>query len=273
MPTNNTLWVFGDSYAEIKDPIKGQHLEHSHSRWTDILADRLDLEHKNYGLGGSALEYSSCKFNALYPEMQKNDVLVLCITDIARKWIMKDSPTSANMRMIERLKEHDIITENDYDSFINYFGNILNLDIERVHCCNFLNALSFLTLKKNMKLVLLPCFEHSFHIHEEKTLVLSKHVKYPKKSQALWKISVNEFKGREKKLPLKVIDHRLNHLSAENHEILAELIYDCLTNDSDLDLNPEKFKKDLFTAKEIRQLNNTWSKTIKINRKVFNGDN
>lgn len=273
MSTNNTLWVFGDSYAEIKPPIKGKHLEQTHSRWTDILADKLGLEHKNYGLGGSALEYSSCKFNSIYPKMQKNDVLVLCITDIARKWIMKNSPTCANIRMIERMKEYDVIEENAYDSFVNYFTDILNLDIERTHCCNFLNALSFLTLKKNMKLVLLPCFDHSFNIHNEKTLVLGKHVKYPKKSQSLWKISLNEFKGREKKLPLKVIDHRLNHLSGENHKILAEVIYECLINDSELDLDTEKFKKDLFTAKEIRQLDNTWAKILVQNWKVYNGDN
>lgn len=270
MNTNvNTLWVFGDSYAEMGAPIKGQHLEGSHLRWSELLAEKLGCVLENFGLGGTAIEYSSTQFSENYQRMKSNDIVVLCLTDIERKWIIENSPSTSSIRMLDRLHEHDKLTDTEYELYCHYFSSIVNYSIERQHAFNFLNALNFCTLKKGMKLIIIPCFFNSdgaesknVDLHDKDNLFFGKHVIIPKKDQCLWHISINEFKGREKKLPLKVIDHRLNHLSMKNHEILSDLLVDAILNDSVLDIHPSRFAGDLFTAKEVRVLGNTWQKTM-----------
>lgn len=255
----NKVWVFGDSFAALHE----RYVTTETKRWSSILAETLDFELENYGKGGTPLEYSACKFYENCEKMNNGDIVVLCVTDLSRKWVMKDNDNASSIIMLSRLYEHDKITKKDYEFYSRYFAEILNIDIELVHCYNFINSLVLFTLKKKIKLVIIPCFLNEIDgFKDNPKLAFPKHVIVPENNQCLWYVSVMEFKGKEKKLPLKVLDTRANHLSQENHPILADKIYNSLIKDVPLDLSATDFVNDLFTSKDLRMKNPTWNKTL-----------
>jgi hypothetical protein len=65
------------------------------------------------------------------------------------------------------------------------------------------------------------------------------------------------------------LDIRANHLSQENHTILADKIYNSLIKDVPLDLSATDFVNDLFTPKDLRMKNPTWNKTISTWKKTL----
>lgn len=263
MSTNNTLWVLGDSFA-ADDSFKNLNGIVRHDRWWEQLAKKLNLNVKNYAKSGTSIGYASLIFHENFKKVKKNDVIVLALTDTKRQWLHKDNPSCTTFQMFERLKDLGKISDDAFNYALYHFTEVLNPELEKASAANFINSVSYLTLKKDVKFIILPCFNHDHDImSERKNTILGKNVVYPEKGQCLWTISVSEFKGKEKKLPKKVIDHRFNHLSPDNHTILANKIYDSLRTGT-IDLNPNDFLKDLFTASELRKLNNTWDSKYNI---------
>lgn len=258
MSTNNKLWIFGDSYA-ADDQFKNLNGVVRHDRWWEQLAKKMNLTLKNYAKSGSSIDYSSLMFHKVFNEVKRNDVIVLALTDTQRQWLNEDIPSCCTFQMFNRMKELGKISDEVFSHAMYHFTEVLNPQVELASAANFINSASYLTLKRGVKFVILPCFNHGHDpMVEEKNIVLGNNVISPKKGQCLWSISISEFNGKEKKLPLKVIDHRFNHLSPDNHTILANKIYDSLSTGT-LDLSTKDFLIDLFTASEVRKLNNTWT--------------
>lgn len=265
MSTNNTLWVLGDSFA-ADETFKNLNGVVRHDRWWEQLAKKLNLNVKNYAKSGTSIDYSSLMFHQIFDEIKRKDVIVLALTDVQRQWIVKDNPTVTSFRMFEKMEELGHFSKELLNHGIFHFTESLNPEVESASAVNFINSVSYLTLKKDVKFIILPCFNHGHDpMVEAKNIVLGKNVISPKKGQCLWTISISEFKGKSKKLPKQVIDHRFNHLSPENHTILANKIYNSITTGI-LDLSHKDFLSDLFTASEVRKLNNTWKDKYHINK-------
>jgi len=263
LSTNNTLWVFGDSFA-ANDSFKTLNGVVRHDRWWEQLAKKLNLNIKNCARSGTSIDYTSLMFHKNFKKLKRNDVIVLALTDTQRQWLNKDMPTCTTFQMYERLKNLDKISDEIFNHALYHFTEVLNSEVERTSAVNFINSVSYLTLKKGVKFIILPCFNHGHDaMVERENTILGNNVIYPKKGHCLWTISVSEFKGKEKKLPKKVIDHRFNHLSPDNHTILANKLYDSLRTGT-LDLSPKDFLIDIFTASEVRKLNNTWESKYNI---------
>lgn len=265
MSTNNTLWVLGDSFA-ADDSFKNLNGIVRHDRWWEQLAKKLNLNVKNYAKSGTSIDYSSLMFHQIFNEIKPKDVIVLALTDTQRQWIDKNNPSITTIRMFEKMNELGYLSKESFDYAVYHFTESLNTEVESASATNFVNSVSYLTLKKDVKFIILPCFNHGHDpMVEAKNMILGKNVIAPKKGQCLWTISISEFKGESKKLPKQVIDHRFNHLSPENHTILANKIYDAYATGA-LDLSHKDFLSDLFTASEVRKLENTWKDKFNFNK-------
>lgn len=240
----------------------------THARWWEQLAEKLNLIVKNYGKSGTSVDYSSVIFHENFNKVKRGDVIVLALTDTARQWLDKNNPSLTSIRMLEKMHELGHISSDAYSHAVYHFTEVVNLEVEKSSATNFINSISYLTLKKDVKLILLPCFNHNNDpLVTQKNVIIGNNVITAKKGQCLWNISTLEFSGREKKLPKQVIDHRFNHLSPPNHKILAEKIYDALTTNCELNLNPDDFLSDLFTASQVRKLDNTWKYKYNVSKK------
>jgi hypothetical protein len=148
-----TLYVFGDSFAstEIYPSWKINLVK----QWSNILSKKLGVELKNYGIGGSSLEYTYYKFNQIRANLKEDDVVVIVLTDLLRKWIFKDRPVTSSLRAVETHKDVDpnIIKHAQW-----YFTTALNLEVEEVHLQNFLYAVNATTSHLKVK----PLFICSF---------------------------------------------------------------------------------------------------------------
>ena len=60
------------------------------------------MEVENHALGGGSNEYTMKKFHDKLPLMQQGDPVVVIITEIMRKWVIKDRPILSFLRALER---------------------------------------------------------------------------------------------------------------------------------------------------------------------------
>tara|TARA_X000000368_G_scaffold88019_1_gene66954 strand:+ start:1049 stop:1906 length:858 start_codon:yes stop_codon:yes gene_type:complete len=248
----NTLWVFGDSYATEREG----HLKHRSWQpewaWYRSLGRKLRMEVENHALGGGSNEYTMKKFHDKLPLMQQGDPVVIILTEIMRKWVIKDRPILSFLRALER--EHELRGTPgipvDIDFFETYWLDVWDEEIEINHTKNFLNTIAYMVYKKKINPIVLPSFPSTVHATKEHWPS-----NIPRVDGNLNKISVFEIAEQPKDLPPGMADFRNNHLAQSNHEILAHKIFKALLDKKDINLK-KGFKKDLYTQRQIKEEHN-----------------
>tara|TARA_B100000131_G_scaffold297590_1_gene316482 strand:- start:14988 stop:15830 length:843 start_codon:yes stop_codon:yes gene_type:complete len=245
----NTLWIFGDSYATDREG----HLAHISPKpewaWYMSLARKLRMEVENHALGGGPNEYTIKKFHDKLPEMQQGDPVVIVLTEIMRKWVIKDRPILSFLRALERetvLKGTPGIPV-DMDFFETYWLDVWDEEIETNHTRNFLNTIAYMKYKKKINPIVIPSFPSTVHAIKS---VWPREI--PMCHGNLNKISVYEISETPKQLPPDMADFRNNHMDRSNHEILANKVYNSIVDGSDIDLK-SNFKRNLYSQKQIKE--------------------
>jgi len=220
----NTLWTFGDSFINTysRMPIG--------ENWTQMLAKKLGMELKDFGLSGSSLEYSTFQYTEHYDEIKEGDIVIVALTAFgARKWL---NINDIRIQTPHRLESAEDLTEQDKQHYSRVFAEH---DIRTTASLFtlFMHSLSDLKKQKGVKVVALPCFEHGTLYLDGLSLT-----NIPKvKGNLRHHISDHEVKGSsEQKQCLQFDDPRVNHMEKCNHIILAEKVYESLINDTDIDL-------------------------------------
>lgn len=245
----NSLWSFGDSYAECYTR------DYNNEQYLNIVANHLKLKHQAFGLSGTSISYSSFMLNKHRDNIKKDDYVIITLTNLFRHWFFKNRPKEAalnvNLHTDERtaIKYHTLYLNNELEyetALLDFLYNVNALGAKTIILYGFLDTYNFLTDK-----------EYKFqNIHFANGL--------------LDNVQRNEFKddfyNKWVKVPIdKIGDSRLNHLMKSNHNILANKIIEYIIHDIKIDLNTD-FKKEIiaFDTKSNFELfrheffNNDW---------------
>lgn len=210
-----TLWVFGDSFAEDSASLKdyGRLNNASDFSWHKQIAEKLNLDYKNFGKGGSSLDYTFVKFNENRNNIKQYDIIIIALTNLDRRYFFKDRPHMSTALWIEDSRELKAVQY--------YYEYLDNKEVFAVHLLNFLYNLQDLTKELNLHTILIPCFEDIDLFLKGKTF-LHFHIA----DGFLNKINEDEYDTEffEKKLKRGYVDPRANHIVRSNHNILANKI-------------------------------------------------
>lgn len=216
------LWIFGDSFSAAST---AQDLPLPYMLWTDLLTTHLGYtEHNNYAEWGVANDYIIEQFISKLPEMKPGDYVVLQLTNSNRQWFFEDFPHLSNyfakgiekdlspdrIRAIEMYIKH---LQRDEIDILRY--TLTELAVERI-------AQQY----KHLRILMLPGYLH---------------IKGVKGS--LVEVCDGEFVDIEIIQPYydrhNGYDPRPNHLSKNNHKILAAKIQKFFTHGHRVDLTSD----------------------------------
>jgi hypothetical protein len=249
-----TLYVFGDSFASIEiDPaisieIKEQLVAKA---WSSVLSKKLGVELKNFGISGSSLEYTYYKFYQVRADLKEDDVVVIVLTDLFRKWIIKDRPVTSSLAAFET---HNYIHPKLKKYAQWYFANVLRAEIEETHLHNFLYAVYATTAHLKVKPLFICAFDKISRGEwtVDVDTVDSIHVNNFAKG-SLWEVSSHEITHQDIAIAVNTNlkkEFRLNHLSDDQHPILADKILNYIHNGTTVDLTVG-FVKNIYKKQDL----------------------
>lgn len=212
-----TLWIFGDSFAHYTP----------YNIWAKQIVELTNANPQYYGEGGTSLEYTYEKFNEQRNNIQDNDIIVLALTDINRRWFLRDNLKDTIWMIMSQNNE----TGNAIENYLKYLNNE---SLFPVYLTNFMCNLEYLTKKKNTHTIVLPCFDTTLHwLISHKELFPSVHVA----DKSLMSISQREFEDPN------LLQHYTNvvqgdlrrcHLIESNHSVMANILYNNIKNNEPL---------------------------------------
>ena len=220
------LWVFGDSFSI---PSKFQPQPLPYTLWTDLLAHYLGYtEHYNYADWGVANDYIIDQFISKLPEMKPADCVVLQLTNSNRQWFFKDKPCTANyfskglekelttdqIRAVEMYITH---LQRDEIDIMRY--TLLQLAVERIA-----------QQHRQLRILMLPGFLPLDGVQGSLVEICDGEFDNTKNIQSYYDLHDG-------------YDPRPNHLSKNNHEILASKIQKFFTHGHRVDLTTDFERK------------------------------
>jgi len=233
-----TLWVFGDSFAQMKDNTPEQ--------WMQKAATDLGTTPWSMGLNGSSLEFTYHRFNIARKKIEGNDVVVLVLTGLDRRWFFKDFP-GHNSNTSPRGDKKETKAIELYREHLDF-----NPDVHKVYLIDFLFNVHALTEKLNLHTIIIANFLDVYDF------LLDKRNRFPLFNFAngiLLDVSMYEYTYEffDKDNQGKTYgdnDRRLNHLLKTNHLILAKKIVENVKNKTTIDLTTE-FEKHLMSEDAV----------------------
>jgi|TARA_B100001093_G_scaffold164828_1_gene157297 hypothetical protein len=265
---NNNFWLFGDSFTagQPEDPPAASlsWFRQVHAKINETTRKDIDLH--NFSATGSSIEYTFKNILQAIPHMQPGDFAVFQLTQSSRRWFVKDRPDWGNIHMREGYNLHDIkpiVTA--IDMYKEHLQDDLN---DQALYQSFIGFCNYIASIKRLRYVVIPGFPEA---HIEGIPVMP-HVEV---SGNLTKISTEEFGSDQdehtnlwKQIMIEKwqgCDQRLNHLSPENHELVAYRVYETLMTGKRLDLISD-FKKDCVNLDNWKEVNkgNIYSHVLSI---------
>ena len=257
---------FGDSFVDDKfnwDTICAS--MNPENLWTNVLAKRLNIPYLNHAHAGTGLDHilTRLQFELLNNNIGSDDLIILGLTSWDRKWLVRDQPEVSHIINLQydhfwqhflgatppkerpKLKKQ---MEIAWEYYVHSWNNTLSY----IEHSAFHSHLIWLRDNFNLSLIVIPTFEPL--IVHGKEYCPDPNKGHYEVTGFLNNASLNEFAGDyEKRRDHYVwnvwgkngIDRRANHLSLENHDILADKIYNTLMHNDPLDLE-ENFIKDIY---------------------------
>lgn len=220
------LWVFGDSFSTPSIPPSLANPDGSvdHLSWVAHVSKGLEIEeghiHSDYGVSNDWIFHQlTTNINSMEP----GDYVIVQTTQKHRQWFF-DDPCISNY-WIKDLDRHISKEENAaVESYVAHLQNDRLDDLRYVQFCLALERLS--QLAQHLRILVLPGF---FGVNGVVgTLVETSDAEFDSSTTAQQYYNTNGGK-----------DVRLNHLSAENHEILGNKIIDFFNNGITVDLTTD----------------------------------
>lgn len=234
-----TVWVFGDSFSQpAEDMIPEQ--------WMNRLAESLGTTAKSLAVNGSSLEFTYHRFNIARKKIVENDVVIINITDINRRWFFKAHP-SHNKDTSPTGDKRETKAIELYRQHLDH-----NKEINQTYLIDFLYNVHALTEKLNLKTIFLINFldQYDFLKNVMQNYPLFVFAKGLLVDVTLYEYTHEFFEKENAKGNMGEKDPRLNHLCKTNHLILANKIYDNIKNNVSLDLT-NGFTKHIFSEEAL----------------------
>ena len=208
------IGIFGDSYS---DP-------HSHSitdnplSWTNILKNKYSLNIANYSRGCTSSFWSLTR---LREHIESIDAIVFVLTYSGRIYHPNSYLRLCNLSSVEgQLQSKNTSNSEIYEAAKQYYLYLDNTEFNDFVQSSIINEIKTLSAVHNKKLILIPAFR-------------------PIDFQSIFKMSLNDICIQEQKLVAGVDNRRMaetekpttaNHLLPINNEILAEKVFQLLTD-------------------------------------------
>jgi predicted nuclease of predicted toxin-antitoxin system len=227
------LWVFGDSFSFTNKT--------DTDIWQFLLAEKLNVAGlHNYSAYGAANDWIYNSFKTHISNIKDEDYIIIQTTDPARKWFIEDQPTVGNLATLLSLTNEELsemqISKNIKKSIEMYMTHLYSDRLANIEFSQLNESLMFL---KN--------------IHNLNNLrIINSIYSISGTLGTLLDVSTNEFVNiDEMKCWYKHygVDPRKNHLSKENHKVLADKLFTFLTSNSLLDLTTG-FKQNFLKVEE-----------------------
>ena len=230
------LWVFGCSYS-ISSSFKHKDLWDYDKNWIDVVAENLNIDKNNinncsqFGISNDVIFYSLLQN---FSKISEGDLVIIQTTSSARKRFFPEDPALSNftnMRKGARSKEQETALKH-------YITYLQNDQLDSIQLTAYIYAIMYMRQgAPSSKFLFLP----GFGTAPEATGNLTENV------------CDNEFSSPDviNKFYLKLgWDPRLNHMSMENHLVLADKVTDYFKNGTALDLTTG-FKSNIFREDNI----------------------
>lgn len=229
-----TLWLYGDSFTEIKKR------SIPYDPWYKILAEKLGVDRIiNRGESGIANTRIADLFWNDINSHQPEDFVLSQLTESSRIWFFEDRPDLSNwqnMRLFFNIISKE--QKNAVEQYLKYLDNA-----KRDYAIDRSIGFSLMTASRASSRV----FSAFDEIPGQRGTLLEVSVKefpgdtYQEQFEILGKLSQQEGYG----------DYRFNHLSKENHIILADKLYKWFTLDNELlDFNTD-FKEKIIQKDQL----------------------
>lgn len=246
-----TIWTFGDSFSK--------HFSELPDTWVTRTGRILDQEINSFSRPMTTLEYSFYKFNEQRENIKPNDIVIMSITTLRRRWFFPDRP----FRGLE-LNDKEKRAYENYEKHLKHFD-----ETHKVFVANSLYNLHYLTKKLNLHTIVLPNF-YDFDLTIENMLKDVPLLNISKGRAGI--LSDNEFLpeivGRATAEWFMKVDKRINHFIRSNHIRISDKIVENIKHKVPIDFttgmvtgilydelfnDPDFCKQELFTE-ELKRM-------------------
>lgn len=247
---HKNIWLFGDSYAgdvvqDLDIPL-----------YYNVLKKHYLAELHNHGRPGSSLQYMYDKFNYIRCNFEKNDIVIICLTEVFRQYFFENRP-QISMAQEWALSLCDEPERNAIHSFFKILHNGNN---DFVNLLNFMYNLEDISTRLDLRTIVLTMCNSSHLYGDEKSLIFSD-ITYSSVTMATGFLnSISRSETSDSKISDLLYrrtmypDPRPNHLCISNHKILAQKIIDNIDDGCPIDLTTG-FLTDLLTVDSLNDEN------------------
>lgn len=230
-----TLWIFGDSFAHMA----GQNGSYA-SRILDAFPSLGNI--KEHGWCSTALGYTYEKWESNRDKFEKDDLAIIVITSLGRKYFFPDMPGWSYPSGIEQIPNYTA-SDQQKKAFNLYYKYLRRSTEENIGLINFLHAVQ----DTGIKSVILPAFPDSEEIIES---VRSRFTRLMIASGNLHDIARGEVAPEVDYPNAQEMDRRNNHICRSNHVILANKIIAAITGENHIDLKRD-FLRNIVTRERL----------------------
>ena len=241
------LWVFGDSFATVKNSHYKNLDDHCQPSWVWMqqVGKNLPITEARWnGLAGVSNEWIMNEIKKYTKDFSKGDYLIVTSTHINRRWFIKDKPDMGNIYLDNINK---LVTKKQARALKEYKETFLDqhLVLSKLYQEQFLAWCYSVAQSTGVRLCLLPAFDETiWHYHIKSHSAIA---------NCLTGVDEREFsslEGENYKYAWlskiwKGVDPRLCHLSEPNHTVLAQKIVKFFKYGEIIDLQ-NGFERDLF---------------------------
>jgi hypothetical protein len=235
----SNLWVFGDSFTVHSE--KNEDIS-----WTKKLAKKLKVKnYYNYSQFGASNDFITANFESFLSEIKPDDYIIILVTFKSRIWFFYEHPELSNLNM-----QADILVKEYYGKntvkAVEYYQKYL----ESERLCNIRLTWLYGYLQNYESffhnLMILPAFDNGFHLDNNFEVIGSlftigcDEYESPKEGESIFTQKWNRF------------DMRSGHMCPDNHDILADKIYNTYTKKVPLILYDD-FKKHFINLNNCDQ--------------------
>jgi hypothetical protein len=211
------LWIYGDSYAvDWREPWV----------WQRQFAKRMGVERVyNQACSGTNNEWILKTFADDGAQQKPGDIALIFLTDTTRRWWIEDRPELSNLASIINTKDANEFKNQDpkvFDAIIDYYTYLHRPDLTDFRLAMMTDFIRVKSIERELRLQVIPCFNMNIDWTDL----------YPVHGNMTFSICDKEFVSFDEidEWYNTSIDTRANHMTLENHTVLADKLYERFTN-------------------------------------------
>ena len=250
---NQKLYILGNSFSTLND---GGDVP-DHQTWYSLVAKELCCEQINYSYTSASIGSIAYDFEKIRDRIHHNDILIIAQGIIDANFFFVDRREIGNIRSLPYYSclEEEKTAIECYEKYLDNPENNWLLTV------NFLHNLNEITQRLNLKTIFLRLRPEDRY---DKSITNKRYPELIISEGYLWGISLAEIESKAlydyiaTKTSDWMDDFRTNHLTAENHRVLADKLIACINDGAPLDFTSGFHSKNisLNNNKDLRDFLN-----------------